>query len=176
MSAKKILTAAIVCLTLLFAAGTRAEAGRGGAVASASDGAGRLTVGNQRRSARRRANKKISKQTKEAAAQESVWGGDHVRLNEREGGAALEFDCARGEISETLKTDAEGHFDLPGTFTRDGPGPIRVNIKPIARPARYVGRIEGRTMTFRVKLTDTNQETEVFTLTRGSEGRLWKCR
>lgn len=118
----------------------------------------------------------MSKQTKDARAGEDVWGGDHVRLMVREGGAALEFDCARGVIAETLKTDAEGRFDLPGTFTRQSPGPIRVGLAPAARPARYVGQIEGRTMTFRVKLTDTNQETEVFTLTRGSEGRLWKCR
>ncbi|MBC7929832.1 MAG: hypothetical protein H7Z38_04615 [Rubrivivax sp.] len=176
MNAKKILAAPIICLTLLFAAGTRGQAEHAVAIASGSDGARRVVAGQQRRSVRRRANKKMSKQTKETAARESVWGGDHVRLSEREGGAALEFDCARGEISETLKTDAEGHFDLPGTFTRESPGPIRVGVTPVARPARYVGRVEGRTMTFRVKLTDTKQETEVFTLTRASEGRLWKCR
>ncbi len=107
-----------------------------------------------------------------------MWGGPHVRLNVREGGggAELEFDCARGEIVEPLKPDADGRFDLPGTFTRQSPGPIRVGLTPSARPARYSGRVEGRTMTFSIKLTDTDQETETFTLTRGSEGRLWKCR
>jgi len=173
MSAKKFL-ASVICLLLVFVAGTRAGAARGGAVSSVSDGA--HASAEQRRAIRRRASKRMSKQTKERRAGEDVWGGDHVRLMLRDGGGALEFDCARGEIVESLKTDAQGDFDLPGTFTRGSHGPIRVGLAPAARPARYVGRVEGRTMTFRVKLTDTNQETEAFTLTRGSEGRLWKCR
>ena len=116
----------------------------------------------------------MKKQTAEGHVQEGIWGGPHVRLSVGVGGATLEFDCARGEITEPVKTDAEGRFDMPGTFTRHGP--IRVGLTPIARPVRYIGRVEGRTMTLSTKFTDKDQETESFTLTRGSEGRLWKCR
>jgi hypothetical protein len=118
----------------------------------------------------------MSKRTKEGEVSEGVWGGAHVRLNVSAGGAALEFDCADGEIGETLKTDAGGRFDLPGTYTREGPGPIRIEHPRVSSPVRYVGRVEGRTMTLSVKFTGADQATQTFTLTRGSEGRLWKCR
>lgn len=107
-----------------------------------------------------------------------TWGGAHVRLEARADGATLEFDCARGEIGETFKTDADGRFDLGGTYTRESPGPIRIGKIPSARPARYTGRVEGRTMTLAVKsdAADAPSPPLTFTLTRGSEGRLWKCR
>ena len=175
MSKKKILVAAI-CLTLQFSAMTLAAgAARVGAVASVSDGAARSDVA-QRRARRRRAKKKMSKQTTEGRVGAGIWGGMHVRMTVREDGAALEFDCAHGEIGAALKMDAEGRFDLPGTLTREGPGPIRVGITPAARPARYVGRVEGRTMTLDLTITGAGQDAQTFTLTRGSEGRLWKCR
>lgn len=179
MRANKILAAVAVCLLLLAAAtatGARTGASASGASASGSDGTSRVEAGQRRRAARRAPGKRMSKRKKEREVIEGMWGGAHVRLNVRAGGAELEFDCAHGEIGEPLKTDAEGRFDLPGTFTRQGPGPIRVGLTPAARPARYVGRVEGRTMTFSMKFTDREQETETFTLTRGSEGRLWKCR
>ena len=106
---------------------------------------------------------------------EGAWGGAHVRLNVRGGGAELEFDCARGEITAPFETDAAGRFDLPGTFRREGAS-IRVGKTPGSRPARYSGRVEGRAMTLTVKLTETDQTPDTYTLTRGSEGRLWKCR
>jgi hypothetical protein len=173
MSRKRTLAAAI-CLTLQFSAVTRAGAARVGAVASVSDGAAR-SVALQRRTTRRRARKKMSKQTTQGYVEQGVWGGAHVRMMVREGGVALEFDCARGEIGETLKTDAEGRFDLPGTLTREAVS-IRVGIRPVARSARYVGRVEGRTMTLSIRITDTDREVQTFTLTRGNEGLLRKCR
>jgi hypothetical protein len=104
------------------------------------------------------------------------WGGAHVRLDAREGGASLEFDCARGEIGEPFETGADGRFDLPGTLTREGPGPIRIGRTPGAQSVRYVGRVEGRGMTLAVRLVANDQTLETYTLARGSEGRLWKCR
>jgi hypothetical protein len=89
-----------------------------------------------------------------------TWGGAHVRLDARADGAALEFDCAHGEIVEPFATDAEGRFDLPR----------------VSRAARYGGRVEGRAMTLTVTLTDNGQTLDTFALTRGSEGHLWKCR
>jgi hypothetical protein len=175
MSARKVL-AAVISLSLLVVAGTQTVAARVGGVGAYRSGAVRRMDAGQRRAAQRRTKRKMSKRTTEGEVRHGVWGGPHVRLTVREGGAALEFDCARGEISEPLKTNTEGRFDLQGIFTRQGPGPIRVGLTPPSRPARYVGRVEGRTMTFSIKLTDMNRETETFTLTRGSEGRLRKCR
>jgi hypothetical protein len=160
------------CLALL-CAGT---APRAASVAPGA-GAGVAADAGQRRKSRARVRRKMSEQTKEgAAADEATWGGAHVQLRVRGGGADVEFDCARGEITEPFKVDAEGRFDLPGTFARQSPGPIRLGKTPAAQTARYSGRIEGHNMTLSVRLAGADQSPETYTLTRGSEGRLWKCR
>ena len=165
--------AAANCLALLLFAGARAEASHSGA--SFFGAAPRVLV-SQRRAARRGGKRRMSERTNKASVSEGVWGGAHVRLNVREGGADVEFDCAHGSLGGPISLDAEGRFDVAGTYVREGPGPIRIGREPSARPARYTGRVEGRTMTLRVKFTDGDQASEAFTLTRGSEGRLWKCR
>lgn len=107
---------------------------------------------------------------------EGLWGGAHLRLSVGRDGAALEFDCARGQIGVPFETDAEGRFDLPGSYTRQGPGPIRVGREPTARPARYSGRVEGGRMTLTVRLEGSDRQLGEYTLTRGDRGRVVKCR
>lgn len=107
---------------------------------------------------------------------EGLWGGQHVRMELGEEGARLEFDCARGQIDAPFETDAEGRFDLPGTYTRHGPGPIRLGKTAPARPARYEGRVEGARMTLRVRLAGADKPLGEYTLARGSEGKVFKCR
>jgi hypothetical protein len=46
----------------------------------------------------------------------------------------IEFDCAHGTIYSSLGTDAQGRFDMAGTFVREGAGPIRVGRTPGAWP------------------------------------------
>lgn len=107
---------------------------------------------------------------------EGLWGGQHVRMSVGEEGARLEFDCARGQIDAPFETDAEGRFDLPGTYTRRGPGPIRVGREPTARPARYAGRVEGARMTLSVTLAGSDEPLAEYALTRGDGGNVFKCR
>jgi hypothetical protein len=104
-----------------------------------------------------------------------TWGGDHVRLVTKPGGGDLEFDCAHGDLTEELKPDADGNFDIAGTFSREG-GPTRSDDKSNGRAVRYVGRITQNSMTFQITFKDSNETSDTFTLTRGSEGRLRKCR
>lgn len=168
VGAKKMAALAL-CLALLAAA-----AGREAAACAA--GARPSLAAQRRAKPRAAARRKVSQPTKrEGVAGVATWGGEHVRLTEREGGASLEFDCASGEITRPLRPDAEGRFDLPGTFTRKSPGPRRVGLTPAARPARYSGRVEGQTMTLTVTLAETDQPPDTYTLTRGSVGRLGKC-
>ena len=105
-----------------------------------------------------------------------IWGGPHVRLDVREGGAEIEYDCAHGTLAAPLVPDAAGRFEVGGTHVREGPGPIRLNVPRVARPARYAGTVTGDRMTLTVTLTDRGEDFGSFTLTRGSEGRLRKCR
>ena len=94
----------------------------------------------------------------------------------RGSGADIEYDCAHGSIDEKFAPDSAGRFDATGTHTRESGGPLRVDVKPVSVPARYTGRINGDEMTLTVTLTDTGQDIGTFTLTRGSTGRLRKCR
>lgn len=109
-------------------------------------------------------------------AEETVWGGPHVRLVITSKGAEVEFDCAHGEIKAPVKGDAQGRFDLPGTFVRERGGPVRSDETVSGEPVRYSGKIEGDKMTLTITLADSNQKLDDFTLTRGSDGRLWKCK
>ncbi|HEX6728502.1 MAG TPA: hypothetical protein VF074_00750, partial [Pyrinomonadaceae bacterium] len=105
---------------------------------------------------------------------EVVWGGQHVRLVLTSRGGEIEFDCAHGELNEPLKLDEQGQFSVAGTLVREG-GPTRQD-GPAGKPARYSGRVEGNKMTLTVTLGDSNEKPDEFSLTRGSGGRLWKCK
>ena len=104
-----------------------------------------------------------------------TWGGEHVRLQVTEAGATVEYDCAHGTLAGPLALDAHGRFSVAGTYAREG-GPVRANAAPTGQPASFKGRVQGRTMTLTATLTDKGQDVGTFTLTQGSEGRLWKCR
>lgn len=105
-----------------------------------------------------------------------LWGGPHIRLEVKKDSAALEYDCAHGTIDHPLVLDRRGRFDVSGTHTREHGGPIRRDEKPNTLPARYTGWTDGKQMKLTVRLSDTNEVIGTFTLTRGSEGRLFKCR
>lgn len=130
----------------------------------------------QRRSTRRGAKEKMAERAKESRVAKGVWGGAHLRVSVSVDGARLEFDCAHGEISVPFILDAEGRFDLAGTYTREGPGPIRIGREPSARPARYAGSVEGGRMTLSVRLEGADKPLGQYALTRGAAGRVVKCR
>ena len=105
-----------------------------------------------------------------------TWGGEHVRLTVRSGGADIEFDCAHGRMAK-LTTDAAGNFSAEGVFVAERGGPVRPGDREDARPARYSGRVEGKHMTlsFTVGGADEEAEPVVYKLTRGAEAELTKC-
>jgi hypothetical protein len=105
-----------------------------------------------------------------------VWGGEHLRMDVGEGGASLEFDCASGIIERPVVLDGDGRFDVKGGYTPEHGGPIRRGEELKGRPARYVGRVRGETLTLTIVAADPEETIGEFTLTRGSEGRVMKCR
>jgi hypothetical protein len=117
--------------------------------------------------------------TNEAAGGDDVaagmWGGEHVRLEVSGDGAEVEFDCAHGRIKGRLRPGADGRFDAAGTFVAERGGPVREGAREEGRPARYSGRVRGKTMTLSVRLTDSDEDLGTFTLTHGREAELVKC-
>ena len=103
-----------------------------------------------------------------------AWGGEHISLEVGSKSATIEYDCAHGVIDGPLEMDANGRFNLKGTHTPERGGPVRDNDQPPAHPAKYVGSISGNTMTLTLKLEGADDET--FTLEKGKEGNLFKCK
>jgi hypothetical protein len=175
--------AVVNCLALLLVlvfGGCAASASASVPASASADAPGFYVTGRavaaQRRAARRKAGRRVKQHVEESRVREGAWGGEHVRLRVSAGGGTLEFDCAHGEVSAPFVLDREGRFDLSGTLTREGPGPIRIGRLPSAAPARYSGRVEGETMTLSVKVEGADRDADTYTLTRGSDGHVFKCR
>lgn len=103
-----------------------------------------------------------------------VWGGEHIRLEVGTKSAKVEYDCAHGVIEGPLVVDAGGRFNLRGTHTPERGGPIRADETPRSLPAKYEGSVNGDKMTLTLKLADAEDET--FTLEKGKEANLFKCK
>lgn len=104
-----------------------------------------------------------------------LWGGDHVRLEVTDAGARIEFDCAHGTLDAPLVLQ-DGRFDVPGTFVRERGGPIRDDDVQKGQPVRFIGQVEGARMTISFTFAGTNEAQDSFTLIRGEDARLFKCK
>lgn len=108
--------------------------------------------------------------------QPGSWGAPHIRIDVGQSSATIDYDCANGTIDSPLTFDRKGNFTWRGTHNREHGGPIRVDEKSNSRPAIYTGSIKGDTMTLTVKLADSKEVVETFTLKRGGAGRVFKCK
>jgi hypothetical protein len=104
-----------------------------------------------------------------------VWGGQHIQIKVGANSATIEYDCARGVIDGPLVTDSDGNFRLHGTHNMERGGPVRADEDSKKTPATYTGSVKGNTMTLTLKLAGSSDE-ETFTLERGKEGEIVKCR
>jgi hypothetical protein len=111
---------------------------------------------------------------KEATVSAGVWGGRDLEMRVTPGGAVLEFDCARGEISEPLMLDEGGTFEARGTFQRQG-GLIRKNQSSNGTAVVYKGSVHGDSMHLEFTLGSATDPPQAFLLTRAQSGKLRKC-
>jgi hypothetical protein len=103
-----------------------------------------------------------------------AWGGDQILLEVAAGGSTVELDCAHGAVQEAIRLDGDGRFDVGGTFVREQGGPVREGQED-ARPARYSGSVDGKTMTLTIALGDGGDTLGPFELMHGRSTRLTKC-
>jgi len=104
-----------------------------------------------------------------------TWGGSHIRADITDNGARFEFDCATGAIDGPIVLDAQGQFEITGTFAAEHGGPVRRDEESSARPARYAGNVKDEEMTLTITDVKTKEVIGKFTLRHGSNGRLMKC-
>jgi hypothetical protein len=105
-----------------------------------------------------------------------VWGGEHIRMEVSDNGADIEFDCARGIISQRLELDAQGRFKVQGTYKAETPAPAAADggSTHSGVPATYVGVLSGSSL--RLQISIEGQDTpRTFLLVHGDQGKLAKC-
>jgi hypothetical protein len=104
---------------------------------------------------------------------EGTWGGEHVGLLVGPAGAAVDLDCAHGEITAPMRLDPDGGFDLPGYYVRDvGPAEVPEN----RRPATYSGRSDGQSLTLSFTAVEGGETGGPFTAFLGAPAQLQECR
>jgi len=104
------------------------------------------------------------------------WGGRGILLQMTTSGATIEFACGHGNITQPISPNAAGEFSVVGTYTPEIGGPVRKNNPPGDLAATYKGTISGDTMHLEILLEDKDRQPPPFTLTRGSAGKVVKCR
>jgi hypothetical protein len=89
-------------------------------------------------------------------------------------GADIEFDCARGTISQHLAVDAQGRFKLQGSYKAETPAPAAADDGSSGIAATYSGALSGSSLRLEV-LIDGQDMPKTFDLMQGDQGHLAKC-
>ena len=100
-----------------------------------------------------------------------TWGGDNAGLIASDTTAHVHIGCTLGDTKTSIRPDANGRFDVDGTYNVDA-YPVD---RGITHPARFTGQIAGHTMTLTVILTDTARQLGPVTLIYGKEPKMGPC-
>jgi len=105
-----------------------------------------------------------------------VWGGEGIRMEVTDAGADIEFNCARGSISQRLALDAQGHFQLRGTYKAETPAPASDGSvsNGSGATAIYTGALSGSSLHLEVSIEGQGTP-RTFDLVQGDQGHLAKC-
>lgn len=105
------------------------------------------------------------------------WGGPHAHMQVTPEETRVQLDCARAVITGPLEVDKRtGRLDSSGSVVREDNGPGVETDAGEGEPARFSGRLTGKTLTLTVTLVGPAQDVGTFRLTQGRAGRLGKCR
>ncbi len=110
------------------------------------------------------------------AVPNGVWGGKHIRMEVSDSGAEIEFDCARGSISQRLELDDNGRFKVQGIYRADTPAPAAVGsgLPASGVKATYTGTLSGSSLRLQVFIEGQDMP-RIFDLVQGDQGHLAKC-
>ena len=110
------------------------------------------------------------------AVPNGVWGGEHIRMEVNDSGADIEFDCARGSISQRLELDDTGRFKVQGVYMAETPAPAAVGggLTAPGVKATYTGTLGGSSLRLEVFIEGQDMP-RTFDLVQGDQGHLAKC-
>lgn len=87
-----------------------------------------------------------------------MWGGQGVGLSVEATRVGFLFDCSGGLVDGMIPLADDGSFDVAGTWA-DGGNAFGVDHTP--RPARYVGKVDGRHIHFQLIMPPDGPPTAV---------------
>jgi hypothetical protein len=104
-----------------------------------------------------------------------TWGGDSGAMIVSDTAMHLHISCTYGDVSGRIAVNTDGSFDVAGRYL--------LRAYPIAvgptMPARFVGKLNGTTVTVSVTVNDTVQHATVVrgpvTVKLGDDPRLLPC-
>ena len=106
---------------------------------------------------------------------EGKWGGTGLLVEVGPAGATIELDAAHGRTDGPLVLDADGRFDVAGTFVRERPGPTRPgDADAPGGPVRYRGRVEADVLTLEILPSGKGDVIGPLKAVRGAPPRLRK--
>jgi hypothetical protein len=105
-----------------------------------------------------------------------TWGGDRISFVVTEEGATVEFDCAQVTVDGRIVVDRAGRFSVAGTYVQEHGGPVRDGESSAGSPVRLTGRVGGSLMKLTVTRAGALKASGTYTLARGWEPRIVKCR
>jgi len=110
------------------------------------------------------------------AVPNGVWGGEHIRMEVNDSGADIEFDCARGSISQRLEFDDKGRFKVQGIYIAETPAPAAAGggLPASEVKATYAGTLSGSSLRLEVFIEGQDMP-RIFDLVQGDQGHLAKC-
>ena len=116
----------------------------------------------------------LSCQSSETSLPKGTWGGQGISMVVEDAQVGFEFDCALGEIAQTVQLK-DNKFTVEGTFSKLRGGAIPVGWQPTPEPAVFEGVLSGNTLTLGIKLKTDNQGVGTFQLTKDTQGQLHRC-
>jgi hypothetical protein len=100
-----------------------------------------------------------------------TWGGDNAGMIVSGNDVHVHIGCTLGNAVGPIHPDQNGRFAFDGTYNVDA-YPVD---RGITHPARFSGRIIGRTLTLTVSLTDTTRVLGPVALVYGKEPKMETC-
>lgn len=104
-----------------------------------------------------------------------AWGGAHAQMVVTPEETRVQLDCAHGVIAGPLEADKNGRVDALGSLVREGGGPGAETDAGTGEPARFRGKLAGKTLTLTITLVGPAQDVGTFRLAHGRPGRTGKC-